>query len=45
MRNTNKRRTARGLGLIAALVAVTWAGGALPVSAGADAEQPRRVGG
>ena len=30
------RRTARGIGLIAALVAVTWTGGALPVSAGAD---------
>ena len=36
VRNTNMRRTARGIGLIAALVAVTWTGGALPVSAGAD---------
>ena len=33
MRNTNMRRTARGVGLIAALVAAMWAGGALPVSA------------
>ena len=36
VRNTNKRRTARGLGLVAALAAAGWAGGALPVSAGAE---------
>jgi ABC-type amino acid transport substrate-binding protein len=36
VRNTNKRRTARGLGLIAALAAAGWAGNALPVSAEAE---------
>jgi ABC-type amino acid transport substrate-binding protein len=36
VRNTNMRRTARGVGLIAALAAVTWTGGALPVSAGSE---------
>jgi ABC-type amino acid transport substrate-binding protein len=41
VRNTHKRRTARGLGLVAALVAAGWAGSALPVSA--DAERSRHV--
>ena len=41
MRNTNKRRTARGLGLIAALAAAGWAGNALPVAA--EAEPSRNV--
>ena len=36
MRNTNKRRTTRGLALVAALAAVGWAGNALPVSADAS---------
>lgn len=36
MRNTNKRRTTRGLALVATLAAVGWAGNALPVAA-ADA--------
>jgi ABC-type amino acid transport substrate-binding protein len=33
VRNTNKRRTTRGLALVAALTAVGWAGNALPASA------------
>ncbi len=41
MRNTNKRRTTRGLALVAALAAVGWAGNALPVSA--DAAPSRNV--
>ncbi len=41
MRNTNKRRTARGLGLVAALAAAGWAGSALPASA--EAEPSRNV--
>ena len=36
MRNTNKRRTTRGLALVAAVAAVGWAGNALPVSADAS---------
>ena len=41
VRNTNKRRTARGLGLAAALAAAGWAGSALPASA--EAEPSRNV--
>ena len=41
VRNTNKRRTARGLGLVAALAAAGWAGSALPASA--EAEPSRNV--
>lgn len=41
VRNTNKRRTTRGLALVAALAAVGWAGNALPVSA--DAAPSRNV--
>jgi ABC-type amino acid transport substrate-binding protein len=35
VRNTNKRRTTRGLALVAALAAVGWTSTALPASAGA----------
>jgi ABC-type amino acid transport substrate-binding protein len=36
VRNTKKRRTARGLGLVAALATAGWLGNAIPVSAGAE---------
>ena len=36
VRDTNKRRTARGLALVGALAVAGWAGGALPASAAAE---------